>query len=656
MPISMNRFKHISGTHHKLLTLLLVGLFFSVPLVTAAGFSLSGILISITGFILGVAGNLFNKTMELFVLQMGGLIAGPGGVGIGLSINVIWRIVRDLVNLTFIFGLVYIGFKTILNAGTDTKKLLASIIIGALLVNFSLFISKVVIDVSNVTASQIYKQMGIKPGTTLDPQMRDLGIADAFMARMGILNLVTVPNTKGALTTRNAGTPIGDTESYLAFVVGSTIFILVASFIFFAGAILLAIRFVVLVILMMLSPIAFAATVFPVFKGWSEKWWHTLFSQAFFAPAYLFMLYITLVVAQGYQTQVRNADGIYTPSQFSNGFTTIAFFCITIGLMVASLILAKQMGAIGAGKVLAVGKNLASRTRRRVQSFAGRNTIGRAAQLGAYTNAQLEQSKAGRIFKGVVSAASLGTFTERARRTTFEAGKKAKFGGTYSRADDIQSKSERDKATAIYNDIENGIKIAEKHAKANTAPVPGLDDQKALTAFARAMTTRTTKDLENMQVSLISNENVAIHLTADQVKGIENSEKFSRENVKKIKDAREKALVAAGGRTSVPFGTPPTSFGDVYGPKTLQERGENELSKMPLSVLTMPKMAPYLTPNIIEHILKEGRANATELNELKLSIEGHGGTLPATDPYVQKFKRWNTGNNVYGNGFPLTLP
>ena len=431
----MNRLKHIFGTHHKLLTvpvlytlwvflfallkkslprscgsvprfltLLLAGVFFRVPLVTHAGL-LEDIIFQITGYILYIAAWLFNLSIDYFVIKMGGLIIGSGGlgIGIGVSIDVIWKTVRDLVNLSFIFGLVYVGFKTILNAGTDTKALLSSIIIGALLVNFSLFISKAVIDVSNITANEIYKAMGIGTNATAGTPRAKMYVGDLFMEQFGLVELVTAKNSQKELTERFASAPAG--QGTIMFAVGGGIFILVAAFVFAAGAILLLIRFGVLVILMMLSPIAFAATVFPAFKAYRDKWWNTLFSQAFFAPAYLFMLYITLHVAQSYAKETRAFDAMYTNGGIlKNNFNTAIFFCLTIVLMVASLILAKQMGAYGA--------SFATRTAGKVSAgamgFMGRQTFGRLGQRFAQSQRLRDRASRGG-FGGFMARRALST-------------------------------------------------------------------------------------------------------------------------------------------------------------------------------------------------------------------------------------------------------
>ncbi len=402
-------------TNKKILLPLLALAFFSVPLAANAG--LSEIILAIVGYILGVAVALFNEALNLFVLQMGGLIRGTsGGVLQGVafyqSIDIVWKVVRDLVNLSFIFGLVYVGFLTILDAGTDTKKILSGIIISALLVNFSLFIAKGIIDVANVTAVEIYNQMGItQRGTSAGT------LGETFLARMGLYQLAGVPDpaVRKQLVEGQAG--VQDFDGWLAYIVGASIFILVAGFVFFAGAILLAVRFVVLVIAMMLSPIAFAATVFPALKKWRDRWWDTILKQAFFAPAYLFMLYIALFVAQSYSEQVKDLDKIYAvlgakPGALNDGFRALAFFLITTAMMVAALVVAKQMGAYGASfATKTAGKFTAGAV-----GYMGRTTLGRLGQRISQSQGLLgSASKTG--VRGFLARRALGTSRFAARRS-----------------------------------------------------------------------------------------------------------------------------------------------------------------------------------------------------------------------------------------------
>src|SRR3989338_1077359 len=58
-----------------------------------------------------------------------------------------WTVVRDLSNIFFILILLYISIKTILGlGGHEVKKMIFHVIIMALLINFSMFFTKVVID------------------------------------------------------------------------------------------------------------------------------------------------------------------------------------------------------------------------------------------------------------------------------------------------------------------------------------------------------------------------------------------------------------------------------------------------------------------------------------------------------------------------------
>lgn len=411
--------------HHGILTLALIAVFFSVPL--AAHASVTGLVISALGYVLYVAAYLFDMAVEILVLKMGGLITGSGqDIALGDSIDTIWKTVRDLVNLTFIFGLVYIGFRTILDAGTDTKKMLISIIVSALLVNFSLFISKGIIDISNITAAEIYKQMNISPSSRAGTPTESLRIGEVFLARMNVTNLILVPGQKSHLASTQVA---GSDENSLAFIIGASIFIVIAIFIFMAGAVLLLTRFVALVILMMLSPVAFAATVFPAFKKWSDQWWNSLLKQAFFAPAYLFMLYITLHVSASYSQKTRTIDSIYNPNTFKDGFTALIFFCITAGLMIGALLIAKSMGAWGAARAVEYGKKGRYFLQRQAGNLAFgapaavlRNTAGAAASRAVQS--QRFQNWAGRSWVGEQALKS----TRRVGAASFDARRVAGVG------------------------------------------------------------------------------------------------------------------------------------------------------------------------------------------------------------------------------------
>ena len=103
------------------------------------------LIFSISTWMLGAAGALLDLTIKTS-LNTSNFASAAVASG--------WTSVRDLVNMFFIFALLYIAIGTILQLEkVNTKKTLASLIVVGLLVNFSLFATKVVIDVSNVMAS-----------------------------------------------------------------------------------------------------------------------------------------------------------------------------------------------------------------------------------------------------------------------------------------------------------------------------------------------------------------------------------------------------------------------------------------------------------------------------------------------------------------------
>lgn len=72
-----------------------------------------------------------------------------------------WAVVRDLSNLFFILILLYIALQIILDLGHDAKKMIVKVIIIALLINFSMFFTQVVIDSSNILALIFYNKLEV---------------------------------------------------------------------------------------------------------------------------------------------------------------------------------------------------------------------------------------------------------------------------------------------------------------------------------------------------------------------------------------------------------------------------------------------------------------------------------------------------------------
>ncbi|TSC77984.1 MAG: Uncharacterized protein G01um101424_118 [Parcubacteria group bacterium Gr01-1014_24] len=107
---------------------------------------------SLPSFLLGIVASIFNVVLSIS-LSSSLYTKSP-------FIPEAWAVVRDLSNIFFILILLYIGIKIILGlGGSEVKKMIAQIIIMALLINFSMFFTKIVIDASNILALIFYNKI-----------------------------------------------------------------------------------------------------------------------------------------------------------------------------------------------------------------------------------------------------------------------------------------------------------------------------------------------------------------------------------------------------------------------------------------------------------------------------------------------------------------
>ena len=337
------------------------------PLVQLAMW-IGNIILTIAAWIAGMGGSILDAAIHEVVLGMGSSVGNGLGAGsaLGAAVNESWTIIRDFANLMFIFGLAYVGLRTIFDyESADTRRMLAKIIIAALLINFSLLITKVVIDTTNVLAQQIYLA-----GANSDSAISALNL----MKQTYLLDIYT-----GVDANILVGTTAGGTFAYY---VGAALFLFIAGFVFAAGGLLLIVRYVALILIMVFSPILFAATVFPKTSKYASDLWDKLFSYSFFAPAYLLMLLISiklmskfeqLASGQFSQELLKGAQQVSSQTQVAttalDARSVILHFLIVIMFLIFSLIVAQRFGVKGGELAVKIGKgtrDIALRSARRV--------------------------------------------------------------------------------------------------------------------------------------------------------------------------------------------------------------------------------------------------------------------------------------------------
>lgn len=245
-----------------------------------------------------------------------------------------WEIVRDLLNIMFIVTLLYSAFVIIFQVDSSgAKSRLLTIVLMALLVNFSFPITRFIIDMSN---SLMYTII-----TTMDFGNSSGGGASGALGKIteaSAIHNIIYPGPKA------------DVASILT----SIIFIFVLAVTLMATGLLLLIRMITLAVLLIFSPVAFVTKILPETKNYSASWWKELFNNAIFGPAMLLGLY----VATQMMLKMKGSLGFFdqaskqADSSMAAVVATMAWFTIPIIILWYVMGTAKKFSIAGAGAVM----------------------------------------------------------------------------------------------------------------------------------------------------------------------------------------------------------------------------------------------------------------------------------------------------------------
>lgn len=505
---------------------------------------------SVFGGLTWLTGMLLDFAITELVLKFGTLFQSSG---LGVAVNQLWSVVRDIFNLTFIFGLVYIGFRLVIDSESSAaRKAIVNLIIAALLVNFSLFITKTVIDFSNIAAVQVAGLIYNSGGAPNN------SISLAFGNQMGLSSLwgqSAAEMQQQRANNNNNTAPSGG----LLYIFGAMILFIIAAFSFAVGFVMLVSRFITLNFMMILSPIMFLGLVFSSLSGYSKDYWNKFLKNCFFAPAFLLMLYFSLYILGTFTGMVRNGGS--AAAAFANGsnVSAIAGFLLGGGFLVGSVLVAQKMSMAGSSTMIKFGNSMVGKARGMATGaalaaprFGGRIVTGNAAKYGEKLNNRLQTTPTGRLFKKGVSIVSMGSFTERERLAAIEAGKKAKFGGSRSWQDDQDFKDKTQARTKVLTDAAD---LEKQIVKLDTAGA-------AATAQDKIDTERAIADAGSEQISkLLTSKKLNAQQKSILIGGLSNSqydtvmkakeEEISQADKDTITTARQKSIETSLGNKAI---------------------------------------------------------------------------------------------------------
>ncbi len=373
------------------------GFSFQDCIATPLGKYVGELMISMGAGILRFAGALFDFGVNHVITDFKGTLQG----GLMTVINDAWTFFRDIANILIIGIFVFIAISLILGLKEyGQKKLVARVLIIAVLMNFSLLFTKIIIDASNFVAYSIYRQTLDTNGTGT------FSVADKILKPLRVMGVTDNEKTAQQVYAMPAG---GAWKAIMYGILGFLILTLLAAVIAY-GAFLMIARAVMLVVLMFTAPIAYASYLAPHFEasqfGWGN-WWRSLVNNAAFAPLMMVFLTISILIMQTASTTVDSGASIGKllgdPSRqiLADGWEVLFVYTLGTGLLFISFKLASSLAGSISG--ISLGQSAirlplafgAAMGMNRL-GWAGRKSIGNAAavasdKLSTRMNAALER-------------------------------------------------------------------------------------------------------------------------------------------------------------------------------------------------------------------------------------------------------------------------
>jgi len=318
------------------------------------------------------------------------------------GVYTVWQTIRDISGIFIIFMLLYASFLLILDQTSKTLgsvgNLIKNIVIGGILINFSFFITSVLIDASNIVSLALYNGIVSKPAVITNDNLNasaivsamignsDGGLSAVMMDKLSIQTVYNPSNNNLGGITATVGAPL---KILIQGIVGSVIMFMTGMSFFMASLAFVA-RLIILIFLLAFSPLWFASWIFPVLKDRTKQFTDLLYAQLVFMPVYLLLLYAGMSILSKtsvfnnttslWQGSLTQTQSFFLPTNLIIMAINYLFiiFILNLPLVVAFGFVTKEGGGLSWMKGM-VDKVSAHNVWKNVGGFAGRNTIGHIA-------------------------------------------------------------------------------------------------------------------------------------------------------------------------------------------------------------------------------------------------------------------------------------
>jgi len=563
---------------------------------------------------------------------------------------------------------------------SNTKRWLVNLILAALLVNFSLYITKFIVDFTNILATQIANTFPTDVNGLID-------VSGAFMNSLGITGLLSAGDLNNRLV---------DAGGAWGYIFGTMVLFIVMIFVFAAGGLMLLIRYAALCLYMVLSPLMFLGWVFPQLQSTTSKYWSGFLGRAFFAPIYLLLIYFSWYVVTALYAANKSlgkspdfqavlaVSGQKVADSFGATFPPFILSCI---FLIASIVIASKLGADGAGAAMNYGKSASNWTKRKVQGAAwgAARATGRtaaylpatAARRGTYAlgnklGQQIDrmQEKDGRL--GALARSSIVNDFTRNQSTKLQ---NAKFGLATTVGEDEKKRAAIEIATnerVEKNEIKQRITEAKEaeataSAKANDKTLSAAEREKAAKerdAHKATLSTNipklTADELLSMSTAELNHpelQDMAAYMTNKQIEDLEKSGKLSAlgkdSTMGKIKENRNQDTFDDYLNDLGDLSNSTTQLeGALKGlADTVKNLSNDRLQALDKSKLTDERIAMNLSSKQLDTLRDSGKFGVDELNEIK-AARTRGLTAIANGTHTSNLNQDPTGarRSLIGSG------
>lgn len=194
----------------------------------------------------------------------------------------IWQYSRDLANIAFIIGFMVIIYSYLVGGGFngyEIRKILPRLAVAAILINVSYILCAIAVDASNIAGygvNQLFENVrdDVLPGSSTTADVNWTSVTTWVLAGgvgVGVGGI--------ALANATGGAAAGLWGLLSPFLVGGALLIMVTFFI-------LAARQAIIVLLITIAPLAFAAFILPNTEKWFERWRSLFFTMLIMFPAF----------------------------------------------------------------------------------------------------------------------------------------------------------------------------------------------------------------------------------------------------------------------------------------------------------------------------------------------------------------------------------